>query len=128
MKPIIMAGTSIVIFALIFYSIGIYTERKSHKVTRKVLGFLTIGVVFDIAATICMIIGSENNWYSFHGILGFSSLGGMLLETTLAWRHNSQFGEKEVPKGLHLYSLLAYLWWVVAFISGGVLATLNRTS
>ena len=57
MKPILMAGTSIVILALAAYSIGIFTEQRRRRVTKLVLKALTIGVVLDITATVCMIIG-----------------------------------------------------------------------
>ncbi|MEA1981139.1 MAG: hypothetical protein U9N54_09225 [candidate division Zixibacteria bacterium] len=126
MKPILMAGTTIVIFALLFYTIGIITEQRLHKVTKKVLFFLTFGVIFDISATVCMIIGSSKGWFTLHGFLGYSSLGAMLLEAFLAWQYNLKNGEVEVTKFLHLYSRIAYIWWVVAFISGGLLVILAR--
>ncbi len=126
MKPILVAGTIIVNFALLSYSIGIITEQRRHKVTRNVLWFLTIGVVLDITATVCMIIGSTNSPFSLHGILGYSSLTAMLIETFLAWRHRLTLGEGEVPRGLHLYSRMAYIWWVLAYITGALLVFLNR--
>ena len=126
MKPILMAGTTIVILALLFYTIGIITEQRLHRVTKKVLLFLSLGVIFDISATICMIIGSSKGWFTYHGILGFSSLGAMLLETYLAWQYYLKNGEAEVTKFLHIYSRVAYVWWVIAFISGGLLVALTR--
>jgi len=127
LKPILMAGTSIVILALVSYSIGILTEQRRRRVTQLVLKALTIGVVLDITATVCMIIGSENSMFSLHGILGYSSLTAMLTDTALAWRHRMRAGEAEVPRWLHLYSRIAYTWWVLAFITGGLLVAMNRT-
>ncbi len=126
MKPVLIAGITIVNLALLFYSIAIISEQRGHKVTRKVLSFLTVGVVFDIVATVCMIIGSENSPFSLHGILGYSSLTGMLIDCVLIWRHSLQNGEKEVPKGLHLYSRLAYIWWIFAYITGAIIVASNR--
>ncbi len=121
-----MAGTSIVILALISYSIGIITEQRRHRVSRLVIRALTIGVIFDISATTCMIIGSSHSPFTLHGILGYSSLAAMLTDTALAWRHRLAHGEAEVPRGLHLYSRIAYIWWVAAFITGGLLVALHR--
>ena len=121
MAPILIAGTTIVNLALIFYSIGTVTEQRRHQVTPRVLFFLTTGVVFDITATICMIVGSTKSPFSLHGILGYSSLAGMTIETILAWRHRLQRNDSEVGKGLHLYSRLAYIWWVLAYVTGAVL-------
>lgn len=127
MAPILIAGMTIVNLALIFYSIGIFVEQRHHRVTQKVLTFLTLGVVFDVVATACMIIGSTNSPFSVHGILGYSSLTAMLIETSLAWRHRLQKGDLEVSRGLHLWSRIAYFWWVAAYITGGLIVMYNRS-
>lgn len=112
-------GAAIVIFALASYSIAIITEQKKRLVNRIVLIFLTIGVLLDIIATTFMIIGSSHGAFTLHGILGYSSLSAMLLDTILIWRFSrSNSMETLVPKKLHIYSLIAYLWWVAAFITG----------
>jgi len=121
LSPILIAGTIIVNLALLFYSIGIITEQRRRRITRRVLFFLTIGVVFDVTATVCMIIGSTNTPFSLHGILGYSSLIGMSVETVLAWKHRRGKGDAAVTRGLHLYSRLAYIWWVLAYITGALL-------
>jgi uncharacterized repeat protein (TIGR03987 family) len=121
MSPILIAGTSIVNLALICYTIGIFIEQRQRRVTRRVVTFLTTGVIFDVVATACMIVGSSSGPFTAHGLLGFSSLAAMLLETGFAWRHRSQRGETEVPAWLHRYSRLAYTWWVVAYITGAYL-------
>jgi len=127
MSPILIAGTLIVNLALIFYSIGIFVEQRRRQVTQKVLLFLTLGVVFDIVATAFMIIGSTNSPFSLHGILGYSSLTAMLIETALAWRHRLREGDREVSSGLHLYSRIAYFWWVAAYITGALIVFVNRS-
>ena len=50
------------------------------------------------------------------------SLAGMLVDTFLIWRQRIKAGAvSEVPRKLHLYSRFAYIWWILAFISGGAL-------
>lgn len=126
MKPILIAGTTIVNFALLAYTVGIILEQRKHRVTRGVLWFLTVGVILDITATACMIIGSTQSPFTLHGILGYSSLTAMLIETSLAWRHRLSHGEGKVARGLHLYSRLAYIWWVAAYITGAILVFVSR--
>jgi hypothetical protein len=112
-------GASIVIFALASYSIAIVTEQRKRLINRIVLVFLTIGVILDIVATTFMIIGSSHGPFTLHGLLGYSSLTAMLIDTILIWRFNRKNStETLVPKALHVYSLAAYLWWVAAFITG----------
>lgn len=108
------------------YSIAIFTERKTRKASNKVLQFLTIGLILDITATIFMIIGSSNSAFSLHGLLGYSSLAAMLAETLLMWRFRIKNNAiEQVPTNLHNYSLAAYLYWVLAFITGLMLVVMH---
>ncbi len=126
MKPVLIAGTTIVNLALISYSIAVITEQRRHRVIPRVRLFLTLGVILDITATICMIIGSSNSPFTLHGILGYSSLAAMSLDAVLLWRHWMRHGEEVVPRSLHIYSRYAYLWWIAAYITGAALVLFAR--
>jgi hypothetical protein len=127
MKTASMIGSLIVTLALLSYSIAFSKERKQKRVTSNILLFYTIGISLDITATICMIIGSSKGLITFHGMIGYSSLLAMLTDTFLLWRYNLNFGpDKQVSKGLHLYSRIAYIWWVIAFITGGLLVAISK--
>jgi len=119
-------GAGIVIFALLSYSLSIITEQRKRLVSSFVIRFLTIGIVLDITATIFMIVGSSNSAFTLHGILGYSSLAAMFIDTILIWKFylTSPTGTM-VPKRLHLYSRFAYAWWVVAFFTGLMLVVLK---
>ena len=126
MKTILIAGTAIVNLALIFYSIGIITEQVKHTISRRVLGFVSVGLIFDITATILMIIGSENSAFTAHGMLGYSSLTGMLIDAILLWRLARKNGiNAAVSKGLHWYTRIAYAWWLAAYITGALIVLLK---
>jgi hypothetical protein len=127
MKTVSMIASLVVTLALIFYSIGFSKERKRKLVTGNVLFFYTIGVCLDITATILMIIGSSKGMLTPHGMIGYSSLLGMLTDTILLWRHNmNQGSEKEVNRGLHIYSRIAFSWWIIAYITGGLLVAISK--
>ena len=121
MPPVLLAGVIIVNLALLSYSVGIISEQRSHRVQRATLNWLRLGVVLDITATACMIAGSSRGPFTAHALLGFSSLGAMLVETSLAWRHRAAHGDGEVPGWLHTYSRIAYGWWLVAYATGAYL-------
>lgn len=125
MNTYLIIGTVIVVFALIAYSIGILTEQNQHLITKRVLTFMSAGIVLDMTATAFMIIGSPNSPLSFHGLLGYSSLTAMIIEVILIWRYHLQAPNQEVKKTLHLYSRYAYIWWVLVFITGGILVILK---
>jgi hypothetical protein len=127
MKTASITGSVIVTLALIFYSIGFAKERKQKIVSPNILFFYTMGVSLDITATIFMIIGSSKGLVTIHGLIGYSSLLGMLIDTILLWRYNITHGAGQlVSKGLHLYSRISFIWWIIAYITGGLLVAISK--
>jgi hypothetical protein len=127
MKTVSIIASFVVTIALIFYAIGFTKENRGKLITGKVLRFYTIGVCLDITSTILMIIGSSKGMITPHGLIGYSSLLGMLTDTILLWRHNLTMGpEKEIKRGLHIYSRIAFTWWIIAYVTGGLLVALSR--
>lgn len=127
MKIYSMIGSLVVTLALIFYTIGFINEQRRKQVTSRVLLFFTIGVLLDISATTLMILGSTKGGLTLHGFIGYSSLLGMCIDTILLWRYNRKNSSTATTsKTLHLYSRCAYIWWVAAFITGGVLVALRH--
>ena len=126
MNPLSKTGATIVVFALLAYTVAVAGEQRRRRLAPQVLAFLTIGVLLDVTATIFMILGSSKGAFTLHGLLGYSSLAAMIIDTLLVWRLASAAGPNAaVPRGLHLYTRLAYLWWVAAFITGGLLVAMR---
>lgn len=122
MNVLLRIGTTVVFFALAAYSVAVITEQRKKVVSKLVLYVLTLGVFFDVVATTFMILGSSKGAFSLHGILGYTALAAMFIDAVLLWRVKSKNGiNAKVPELLHLYSLLAYIWWIIAFITGAVL-------
>jgi hypothetical protein len=123
MNAFLMAGSTIVVVALVFYSIGVITEQRKRLVTNFVLTFISLGLFFDLTGTMCMIIGAHKI-ITLHGLIGYSALLGMLVDFVLLYRFKKS--RLQTPsRGLHLYTRIAYLWWVVAFVSGCALAMMH---
>ena len=126
MNALLITGSIIVTAALASYSIAVITEQLKKVINRTTLIFITIGITLDITATFFMIIGSPNSPFTLHGFLGYSALAVMLTDTFLIWRTYLKNGlNAKVGRSLHLYSRYAYLWWVVAYITGGLLVALK---
>ena len=122
MNSILVTGTIIVTFALTFYSISVISEQRRKTLTLFVLVTRTIGVVLDITATAFMIAGSRKIPFTFHGLLGYSALAGMLVDTILVWRYARKQNLPSVSPGLKAYTRIAYGWWVLAYVAGGLIA------
>jgi uncharacterized repeat protein (TIGR03987 family) len=123
MNTLSIIGAVTVTLALISYSIGILSEQLTRKIIPRVMIFVTLGVILDITATLFMILGSRNSPFTFHGSIGYSALLVMLFECFFLWRLKAKKGLRvEVPNRLHRYSLIAYIWWIIAYITGSLIA------
>jgi hypothetical protein len=135
LNPTLFRAVAVVTFALIFYSIAVITEQRHSAISNKVLAFLTAGIICDITSTGLMIAGSRNIPITLHGFIGYSALIVMLIDTILIWRFWSrnrvratdtgvavENNSTDIPRGLHLYTRLAYSWWVVAYIAGAIIS------
>jgi hypothetical protein len=126
MNPLSRTGATIVVLALASYTLAIVPEQRRRLVTPRVLFFLTLGVLLDVTATAFMILGSSKGAFTLHGALGYSSLAAMIVDTALIWRLARRVPlDAPVPDGLHLYTRVAYLWWVAAFVTGGLLVAMR---
>jgi hypothetical protein len=126
MNPLLRTGMSVVIIALIFYTIGLSREIKKRSITKTILIYFSIGLLFDITATTFMIIGSPNSPFSLHGFVGYSALLAMSIEVFILWRIYLKSGtDISIPKPIHQYTIFAYSWWVLAFITGGLIVALK---
>lgn len=126
MKPALLTGTIIVNLALICYTVFNLRERKTRKAGNFEITFLTLGVLFDITATTFMIIGSSKSPFTLHGILGYSSLAGMLTDSILMWRTRIKNPSSPViSDSLHRYSKIAYAWWIIAYLTGAILVMMR---
>lgn len=123
MNNLSIIGATVVTLALISYSIGILSEQFKRKLLPRVMIFITLGVALDITATVFMILGSRNSPFTLHGFIGYSALLIMMIELIKIWQTYRKSGiRSEVPKALHLFSRFAYIWWVVAYITGSLIA------
>lgn len=126
MDPVRMAAVLTVTLALTLYTIGTVQQQRSRRSTLAVRGWLTTGVVFDVTATALMIVASRSLSPTLHGVLGYSALAFMVTDTLLMWRHARRAGEARVSRGLHLYSRVAYGYWVVAYFTGAGLVMAEK--
>ena len=126
MNTLLTIGTTVVVFALIAYSIAIIGVLHKKTVRRITLIFITLGVILDLTATSFMILGSSKGMFTLHGFIGYSSLLGMTIDAALIWRSSIKTSlNQPVSRALHIYSLCAWLWWIAAFLTGGLLVLLR---
>jgi uncharacterized protein YxeA len=127
MSHIIIAGVILIHIAFICYTVFIYKEHKYKRATQGLLVFITAAVIFDVSATVCMMIGVAKEYFTLHGVLGYTALLVMVTDAVFIWKHYHKFGS-EVPfsKTLNRNSKLGYVLWIIAFLTGEMLAVMNH--
>jgi hypothetical protein len=125
MKPLLVTGISIVNLALISYAAAIIIQSRNKSITLQVLTFLTIGILFDITSTVCMII-SSGKVISFHGVIGYVSLAAMITDTALSYARVHRHGlNSPLPAAFIRWSQAAFAYWVLAYVTGAILVILH---
>lgn len=123
----LITGIIIVNLALIFYSVAFIIGQRRSFATTLLLSFQTAGLICDAVSKTFMIAGSRNIPFTTHGIIGYSALLAMLIDTILPWRHRLKNGkDMKLPGSLMLFNRIAFGWWVVAYIAGAVISVRLR--
>ena len=127
MPIVIIAGVILIHIALILYTIFIFKEFKYKRATRSLLKFITSAVILDILATSCMMIGTSEEYFTLHGILGYTALFLMIIDAIFIWKHKLNHGSEVVfNTGLDRYSKFSYFLWIIAFGTGEYLAIISH--
>ena len=127
MPIVIIAGVILIHIALVLYTIFIFKEFKYKRATRSLLKFITSAVILDILATSCMMIGTSKEYFTLHGILGYTALFLMIIDAILIWKHKMNHGsEVAFNTGLDRYSKFSYFLWIIAFGTGEFLAIISH--
>lgn len=122
MDPLAIIGAFIITLALLSYGIGSISVQRFKMVTPSVLIFLTLGILLDFVAVTFMIIGSNKVPFTLHGMLGYSAILTMFLDTFFIWRFFLKKGfDVEISKPIITYSRIAYAWWLIAYFTGSIL-------
>lgn len=125
MNTTLIIGANIVTIALISYSIAFILIVRKKIINNPILVFQSLGLFLDVTATVFMIAGSPNSPFTLHGFIGYSSLTMMIVDTSLIWRHHKKFPGQSLNRRLHIFSRVAYIWWIAAFVTGSLIAFLN---
>ena len=127
MHKITIVGIFFVHLALILYTLFFIFESRKQKTTNSVLTLITLAVIFDVTATACMMIGTTRTYFTFHGIMGYIGLLLMVVDAVLFWKYKLKYGvEQLISKSLNSFSRVAYIWWIIAYITGVIVSIFRR--
>lgn len=105
------------IAAVTFYTIGVFSERRAHSLTKFHVIIFWIGLVFDTTGTTIMSRMSDGFTLDIHGITGLIAL--VLMALHVLWATFVSLKGSEIQKqGFHKFSLFVWLFWLIPFILG----------
>lgn len=106
--------------ALLFYTIGVWSEKKQGKLKKWHLIIFWIGLAFDTLGTTLMgKIANGGFKLNFHGITGLLAIILMLLHAL--WATYVLIKNDEKAKiSFHKFSIFVWGIWLIPFLSGAI--------
>ncbi|MFD3156588.1 HsmA family protein [Haloimpatiens sp. FM7330] len=106
--------------ALIFYTIGVFSEKRQGELKVWHLVMFLIGLVCDTTGTTLMgLLSKDGTLFSFHGITGLLAIVLMLVHALWAIIVLVKNNEK-MKVSFHKFSIVVWVIWLIPFLSGAV--------
>ncbi|WP_297089627.1 hypothetical protein [uncultured Draconibacterium sp.] len=119
MNPLAIVGAFIITLSFLAYGIGSISLVRFKIVGNIVLIFLTMGILFDIAAIVLMVFGARGTPFTLHGFLGAAAFLIMLVDAVWCWKVYYKNGLDSKATNKHIkFTKAAYFFWVVAYFTG----------
>lgn len=121
MSGILLWSTVLITLALVFYSIGVWSERVSRYLKPWHVVMFWVGLFFDFSGTVAMeLIKPGFDWWSIHTVTGQLALWLMFGHAVWATA-TVRRGDETALASFHRYSLMVWAFWLVPYLGGAVL-------
>lgn len=111
--------------ALLFYTIGVWSEKKQGELKRWHVIVFWLGFLFDtIGTTLMGTLASGGFRFNFHGVTGILAI--VLMFFHAVWATIVLALNKEASKkNFHKFSIVVWFIWLIPFISGMLFAMIG---
>ena len=109
-------ATIIITLALIFYSIGVWSERIVGVLKPWHLVFFVLGLICDTWGTGLMFDFAGGMMFDVHGITGLAAILLMLIHAVWAFVVLVKKDEKAIHN-FHKFSLVVWFIWLIPYFS-----------
>lgn len=119
MSSLVILSTTLITLALIFYSLGVWSERISRYLKPWHVVAFWIGFAFDVSGTYTMHLLSTGPFdiTEPHTLTGQIALWLMLIHAIWATRVVMKNNEK-LRLSFHRFSIIVWLIWLVPYFGG----------
>ena len=120
MTPLLMKAVIAITLALIFYTIGVWSEHRAKALKPAHLVFFWLGLCMDTAGTWMMsrlADGVSGGLSGAHGITGMIAIVLMMIHAVWATAVLVRKDEKAMHT-FHRFSVIVWVIWLVPFVLG----------
>ena len=110
------SASIIITAALVFYSIGVWSERFQGKLKKWHLGLFILGLICDTWGTGLMFDFVGGMTFDVHGISGLIAIILMMVHAIWAFIVLRNNDEKAI-KNFHKFSVLVWFIWLIPYFS-----------
>ncbi len=110
-------STILISLALVFYTIGVWSERFAGRLKGWHLIFFWGGLVFDTVGTGMMMEMAGGLTFDIHGVTGVLAILLMLVHAAWASIVLIRKDEKAIAN-FHKFSVLVWVIWLVPYFTG----------
>ena len=113
----VLLSTILITLALVFYSIGVWSERLAGRLKGWHLIFFWGGLIFDTTGTAIMMEMAGGIGFDIHGVTGVLAILLMVIHAVWATIVLVRKDEKAISN-FHKFSVVVWAIWLVPYFSG----------
>ena len=113
----VVISTILISLALVFYSIGVWSERLAGRLKGWHLVFFWGGLVFDTTGTAIMMEMAGGIVFDVHGLTGVLAIILMFVHAVWATVVLIRKDEKAITK-FHHFSVFVWAIWLIPYFTG----------
>lgn len=122
MTPSMTASVVLITLALVFYSIGVWSERLAGRLKGWHLAFFWLGLACDTAGTGLMFEMADAQTLSVHALTGVVAIVLMLIHAVWATVVLVRKDERLIVN-FHKFSIVVWLIWLIPYFNGFFVST-----
>lgn len=124
MKKILIVAIITITLALIFYTVGVWSEHKSKILKKRHLVLFWLGLCMDTTGTLLMGQLAEKSIFSgelsLHGITGALAIVLMIIHAVWATVVLIKNNENSA-KNFHKFSIAVWAIWLIPYVLGMII-------
>jgi uncharacterized repeat protein (TIGR03987 family) len=119
MPTILIISTTLITLALVFYSVGVWSERIARNLKPWHVFAFWMGFIFDVSGTTAMhhIYNRPFDLTDPHTLTGQIALWLMMIHAIWA-TYVVLMGSEKLRTEFHQYSIVVWIIWLIPYIGG----------